>query len=649
MSFDDEFNSLSLNVGGQSGTWNTTFPNGARSLYSNLEDEAYMDPDFSGTSSQPLGINPFSISDGILTITAQPTNPAQGAYFGNVGDLAYTSGLLTSYGTVAQTYGYWEIRAQVPSGNGLWPAFWLLPENNAWPPEVDIMEVLGSDPSTVYNSYHSTDGSEFIQPIHLSEDLSAGFHTYGFAWTPSTMTWYVDGSQTAQIATPADMNTPMYMLINLAVGGNFPGWPDATTQFPASYRIDYVHVYGLGASTPAPSGLTLDPSTDSGISGDDITNVTRPQINGQGVAGNTVTLYDGVAAVGTGVVGGGDNWQIVTPVLSYGAHSLTATQTDSAGNTSPSSAPLSLDIVKRSVPDDLYGNGLSDLVFQDASTGQIQDWELSGTSILSAGTIGTPSNATWQLAGIGDLNGDGRADLILQNTSTGQIQGWEMNGTSVVSSGTIGTPANAAWHLAGVGDLNGDGRDDMILQNASTGQVQGWEMNGTSVLASGVIGTPSDPSWKLAGVRDLNGDGYSDLIFQNTGNGQVWAWEMNGTSVIAGANIGTPSDNSWRLAAVGSLRDDGHSDLIFQNANSGQVWDWETSGTSVIAGGNLGSPSDPGWKLKGIDYPNSDGHAELVFQNAGSGQVWGWEANGTSIIGGANIGSPGSAWHLTIG
>src|SRR5215475_10413496 len=108
MSFDDEFNSISLNIGGQPGTWNTTFPNGARSLYSNSEGEAYMDPAFSGTSSQPLGINPFSTNNGILTITAQPTDPAQGQYFGNVGAMPYTSGLLTSYGTFAQTYGYWE-------------------------------------------------------------------------------------------------------------------------------------------------------------------------------------------------------------------------------------------------------------------------------------------------------------------------------------------------------------------------------------------------------------------------------------------------------------------------------------------------------------------------------------------------------------
>lgn len=75
------------------------------------------------------------------------------------------------------------------------------------------------------------------------------------------MTWYVDGAETAQIATPADMNTPMYMLINLAVGGDFPGWPDATTQFPANFNIDYVHVYSDPSAAPdGGAGDSSDPS-----------------------------------------------------------------------------------------------------------------------------------------------------------------------------------------------------------------------------------------------------------------------------------------------------------------------------------------------------------------------------------------------------
>ena len=308
----------------------------------------------------------------------------------------------------------------------------------------------------------------------------------------------------------------------------------------------------------APSGLALDSSTDSGVKGDGSTNVARPEIDGHGAAGDTITLYDGTTLIGSGIVGGTGDWQIITSALPFGANALSATETDAAGNVSASSAVLPLNILKPSVPADLYGTGLSDLVFQNANTGQIEGWELNGTSVIANGVIGTPSGSGWKVAASSDLNGDGRADLILQNAGTGQIVGWEMNGTSIIASGAIGMPSDSSWTLVGAGDLNGDGHTDLLLQNAGTGQVQDWETSGTNVIHSADIGTPSDAGWKLAGIADLNGDGCSDLIFQNAASGEVWAWEMNGTSVIAGADIGTPSDASWKLAAVGSLRGRAH-------------------------------------------------------------------------------------------
>ncbi len=199
MSFDDEFTSLSLNIGGQTGIWSTTFDGGARTLAENGELEEYMDPAYAGSGSKPLGVNPFSDSNGVLSITAQPTSPTVAPYINN---MPYTSGLLTTEGSFSQTYGYWEIGAELPKGDGLWPAFWLLPADHSWPPEIDIFEVLGNDPNTVYNSFHGSDGIDFSQATHVG-DLSTGFHTFGFNWTPATMTWYVDGLPTAQLATPA--------------------------------------------------------------------------------------------------------------------------------------------------------------------------------------------------------------------------------------------------------------------------------------------------------------------------------------------------------------------------------------------------------------------------------------------------------------
>ena len=117
------------------------------------------------------------------------------------------------------------MKAQLPAGQGFWPSFWLLPTDGSWPPEIDIFEVLGNDPTTAYFSLHTQTGPTTNAKVSLLPDLSTGFHTYGLDWQADTIRWYVDGNQVAEAATPADMQKPMYMLLNLAVGdtGSWPG------------------------------------------------------------------------------------------------------------------------------------------------------------------------------------------------------------------------------------------------------------------------------------------------------------------------------------------------------------------------------------------------------------------------------------------
>jgi beta-glucanase (GH16 family) len=243
-SFLDDFTQLSLNDG-TTGTWTThyRYDGGGgtnRTLTVNHEAQIYVDPGYAGTGATPLGLNPFSISNGVLSITAAPTPSALLPVLYN---LPYTSGMLTTDGTFAQEYGYFEMRAQAPAGQGLWPCFWLLPQAQSVPGEIDIMEMLGQQPTTDYLSTHGS--VEFRGIDHGSADLTAGFHTYGLDWTASTITWYLDGTAVASLATPAEMHQPMYILVDLAVGGagSWPGAPDATTHFPASLQIDYIDAY----------------------------------------------------------------------------------------------------------------------------------------------------------------------------------------------------------------------------------------------------------------------------------------------------------------------------------------------------------------------------------------------------------------------
>lgn len=238
----DEFDALS--AGQMAGNWKTTYPWGGRTNTSNSEAQWYVDKYYRGSDGTGpyLGLDPFSIEDGILTITG---NPANDAVQSEIGGYAYTSGMLTSYGTFSFMYGYVEMRAKMPKGQGLWPAFWMLSAEGGWPPEIDIVEVLGDDPTSLHTTVHTTDGgtrTHYSKAISV-EDMSADFHTYAVDWRENEITWYFDDVEVFRRVTPEDNKVPMYLLLNLAIGGAWGGYPDETTVFPAQYQIDYVRVY----------------------------------------------------------------------------------------------------------------------------------------------------------------------------------------------------------------------------------------------------------------------------------------------------------------------------------------------------------------------------------------------------------------------
>jgi beta-glucanase (GH16 family) len=245
--FADDFDALSLDLedGQSKGAWRTNFGYGgvdSRTLTNNRELQVYSDRLFSGTGKTSLNIDPFRIADGKLDIVAEPLKEdLRPLAWGR----SYTSGLLTTKASFSQVYGLFEIRAKLPKGKGLWPAFWLLPENRAWPPEIDVLEVLGDNTKKLYVSWHSNVGGKHTADAKAIDvpDMSEDFHTYSVVWEKDSLMWFFDDVQVASKATPEDFHLPMYMLINLAVGGGWPGSPDKTTQFPAKYTIDWVRAY----------------------------------------------------------------------------------------------------------------------------------------------------------------------------------------------------------------------------------------------------------------------------------------------------------------------------------------------------------------------------------------------------------------------
>ena len=239
LSFSDDFNKLSL-WNGTSGTWESNYwwgGAGGNSLEGNGEDQWYIDTDYGPTK----GVNPFSVSNGVLSITAAPASAATQA---EINGYDFTSGMLTSYETFSQTYGYFEIRADMPEEKGMWPAFWLLPADGSWPPELDVIEMFGKDPNSLYMTAHSNATGTQTSDLSVGHVMdTSGFHTYGVLWEEDQITWYFDGMAIANTETPDDMHDPMYMIVNLAVGG-LAG--DTAADFDgAAMKIDYIKAYAL--------------------------------------------------------------------------------------------------------------------------------------------------------------------------------------------------------------------------------------------------------------------------------------------------------------------------------------------------------------------------------------------------------------------
>ena len=170
----------------------------------------------------------------------------------------FTSARIQTKGKFAQAYGKFEARIKIPFGQGIWPAFWMMGDVRAgWPAkgEIDIVENIGREPATVHGTIHGP-GYSGAQAIGAPFSLPDGqrfcddFHLFAVEWEPDAIRWYVDGRQYHAV-TPASLprgarwvyDRPFYLLLNLAVGGDWPGDPDSTSNFPQTMWIDYVRVY----------------------------------------------------------------------------------------------------------------------------------------------------------------------------------------------------------------------------------------------------------------------------------------------------------------------------------------------------------------------------------------------------------------------
>lgn len=232
MTFNEEFNDLSVSAKGPGTRWIAHTP-----YFGDFGDARFTDP---------VDGFPFTVKDGILRIEAKKD-----------GDI-WKSGLLSSVDPkgngFSQTYGYFEMRAKFPKGPGTWPAFWMmslekLKDPNRTGMEIDIVEQYGHAPQTLHTVWHRWYDKDWKQHDAVADkftvkDMTKDFHRYGLLWDKNRLVWYFDGVELWRQPTPSQAHSPMYLLLNLAMGS---GWPIDQTPNPSYMYVDYVRAYAKEA------------------------------------------------------------------------------------------------------------------------------------------------------------------------------------------------------------------------------------------------------------------------------------------------------------------------------------------------------------------------------------------------------------------
>ena len=285
---------------------------------------------------------------------------------------------------------------------------------------------------------------------------------------------------------------------------------------------------------------------------------------------------------------------------------------------------------------DLTGDGTSDILWRNGTTGQFGMFDMSGGTPTWS-VLGSESTA-WQIAGSGDFDGDGTDDILWRNDTSGGI-GFSAMGTGSPVWNALGT-AGAEWQIMGVGDFNGDGTDDILWQNSTTGGVGMFAMSGGTASWQ-TIGASSAP-WEIVATGDITGDGIDDIIWRNSTTGQVGQFAMSGAGTPTWSVVANVSTD-WRLVGTGDLDGDGTDDLLWRHESSGAVGYYAMGSGSPVWQG-LGQASFD-WDIVGVGDYNGDGTDDILWRNVNTGSVGMYDmAGGTPSW--QTIGQAGLAWDV---
>jgi uncharacterized repeat protein (TIGR01451 family) len=278
-------------------------------------------------------------------------------------------------------------------------------------------------------------------------------------------------------------------------------------------------------------------------------------------------------------------------------------------------------LVPRAHQGDFDGNGSSDVVLFNATTGEVREWLMAGLVVGSNLGIGTQSNPNARVVGTGDYDGNGQSDLLWQDQSTGAGLLW-LNGSA--TNTPLGPAPFAGAQVVGSGDYNGDGTSDILWHNPTTGRFDIWLMSGGAMAGSGTVGTVGNP-WQIMASGDYDNDGMSDILWMNRATGMM----------------GTFPDPTWQVTGTGRYNGDGYSDIVFFKPGATRPTAWFLGGgstTAVLA--NLAKVGS--FDIVGNGDYDGNGRADVLWFNATNGRVDGWLMSDFAVMSLSSQGTVGT-------
>lgn len=288
------------------------------------------------------------------------------------------------------------------------------------------------------------------------------------------------------------------------------------------------------------------------------------------------------------------------------------------------SNPLDFGIIN---PSDLLGNGRSDIIWQNAQTGDARVWSDQGEGMQFYSELPQQQDLNWQLLAQGPFTEGGGNDLLWRNKASGALAVWSMAGENLDKQINLQTVSNLSWQIIGTGDFDGDGVYDIFWRNLESGGNILWTLTGEAQVAKLPVRSVANTKWEIAQIGDFTGDGKADLLWRNSETGHNIIWEMDGADRVRSVSLDRVRSLSWEIVASGDYDNDGDRDLMWRNNQTGGNIVWLMDGVTRT-NLNLRTVRSVSWEVAASGDYDGDGVSDLLWRNQGNGANIIWYLDG---------------------